>query len=395
MIRIVIIIVATLALSVTAWEQAATAWFGKFSPQLALQIRPDHPAALINVSQLAISQKKEAEFKRIARANALTALSQEPLSATALHQLGRYYAKKGEVARGRNLIMLSAALSRRDSASQLWIFEDRLKAGRSLQALQALDVLLRTEDDTRETIFRTFGSLLIDPQFRRVFIQFVGNQPPWMKEFLAFSVGTVSRPEAFAQTLAAMQPFPRRLLSDEQLGIVLVELANKAPISEVRLFYLDIPGTDPKLLTSLAPARGSNAFRFPPVGWELMSDSNGQGFGYFNENTYTIEALALPGRRATIARKVLFLKPGTYRWTGIVDNSGMRDQASAALRMLCNQGIGRWRATAFSPLRSGLNRWDFDVPTGCDAQALVIETVGSESQSDASMSVTKMTLQGI
>lgn len=392
MFRFLTITIATIAIAYASWSNAASALYSKYSPATGLRFNPNSATALINTTSNAGAAKDKMQFLRIARPHAVKALKSEPLASEALRQLGQYYALTGHVAKGRDLIELSSKLSRRDSQTQLWLAEDGLRNDRTMNALRSLDVVLRTQPNTREASFQAMGSLLGDAEFRSIFVKYMGNRPPWLKQFIEFNIQTLKQPQALSQTLTALRPFPRDLLTDATSGQLLTSLVNQAPIQYSKEFYEHIPGSDSKVLTSLSFPRPTDALRLPPFGWELLSDNNVQGFADIDGDTVSIGALATPGRRGMAARKILFLTSGNYRWTGTTDLSEMRDRATASVNVLCNVGPGRWTRLSGRDLTVGTNSIEFAVGAKCRAQLLTIETVGSESQADASMTITAMRL---
>lgn len=392
MLRLVTIIVASVAIAYAAWASAASAIYGKFAPERGLQLDPNSVTALTNTTEKAAAGKDKSAFLKIARTHSERALRRDPLARNALRQLGQYYARTGNEAKGRQLIELSSQLSRRDSTGQLWLAEDGLKNGRTTAALRAIDTVIRTQPDTHDATFRALGSLLVDPEFRGVFVDYVRKQPPWLKPFVEYNITALPNPEALSQTLLQIKPFPKHLLTDQSAGTLLTMLVNRAPIQQARDFYTRLPGSNSKALTSLAFTRPADALRFPPFGWELLSDNNVQGFGDADRDSFTIEALAMPGRRGIAARKILFLTPGSYRWSGDANVSEMRDRAVGSVALYCNKAPGTWTPLSRKDLVSGVNTADFTVDAKCAAQMLTIETLGSESQSDASMAVSAMRL---
>jgi len=390
MLRIIAIIVATIGLAYAAWANSASTLLSKFSPERGLQLNPTSAHALMNVTEKAKAKKDQSEFLKIARTNSMAALRSEPLSSRALRQLGVYFAMSGNVNKGRKLVELSASLSRRDTPGQLWLANDALNAGRFRDALQALDVVMRTQRETREVAFTALGSALADPEFRRVFVSYVSNKPSWLKPFIQFNV-SLKQPETLSRTLLQMQPLSKNIFDDRTAGALLSSLVSRSPIEEARLFYTKMPGASAQNLTSIEFARPADAFRFPPFGWEMLNDGNVQGFGRVSDGV-SIEALAVPNTSGTAARKLLFLRPGTYRWSGSADLSDMTGGGSTSVNLLCNTGPGRWDNLSRLELQPGRNQFVFTVSPGCSAQLLTIDIAGPDAQNDVSMRVESMRL---
>lgn len=390
MYRKIAIAVATLALTYAAWANSATTLFSKFAPEQGLRLDPTSAQALINVTEKASTQKDKTAFRKIARRNAIAALRSEPLASRAIRQLGLYYDVTGNRAEARKLVRLANSLSRRDPTAQLWLADDYLRAGRYRQAMAAIDVVLRTEPDTRETVSRVLGATLADPAFRQVFVSYVKNRPSWLSYFIDYNVATMQQPQWLSQALIELQPLPPAILSDTSSAVLLTALVNRAPIEEARRFYLTFPKADTRALESLSYRGPAVGLLFPPVGWELMNDGNVQGFGDSEGNSIAIEAIAAPGRRGPAARKLLFLRPGSYRWIGNADLAGLGPGAAAGVSILCNDGPGIWTPLLRREASEGQNSFDFSIVSACSAQMLVIDIIGSENQSDSNIKFSKM-----
>jgi len=391
MIRVATIIIATLAFAYASWANSATTLYSKFAPQRGLQMDPTSAQALINITEIEAAKKDKSTYNRVVRHNAVTALRSEPLASRALRQLGAYYATIGNRAEGRKLIRLAATLSHRDSAGQLWLAEDYLRGNQHEKALRAIDVVLRTEPDVREIVFRTLGASLADPEFNRVFVAYARNRPSWLGAFIEYNVATLPQPQLLSGALVQLQPLPKTILSDTSSGVLLTGLVNRAPINDARTFYLNLPHADPQALRSLTFRRPADSLLLPPIGWELMNDGNVQGFGNVDGDTVAIEGVAAPGRRGTVARKLLFLHPGSYRWIGNADLTGLGG-GTAGVSILCNRGPGDWAPIARKDLIRGRNSFDFAIASTCQAQLISIDVTGADSQSDASMEVAQMRL---
>lgn len=391
MFRIVAIVLATLGLAYAAWANSAITLFSKFSPERGLMLDPSSAQALTNVTERAGAKKNKSTFLKIARANSIAALRSEPLSSRGLRQLGTYYTMVGNVPKGRKLIEMSAQLSHRDTPGQLWLANDYLRSGKSRDALQAIDIVIRTQPQTRDVAFGALGNALVDPEFRKVFVPYVRSKPSWLKPFIQFNV-SLKQPQLLSRTLMQMQPLSPDIFDDRTAGALLSALVNRAPIEEARVFYLKMPGASAKPLTSIEFARPTDTFLFPPFGWELMNTGHVQGFGELDDGGLVIEGLAVPGRSGTVARKLLFLRSGTYRWTGDADLSGMNGGGSAGVGLLCNAGPGQWSRSSATELNAGRNQFTFTVGAACPAQLLTIDIAGADTQTDASMKIVDMRL---
>lgn len=391
MFRIAAILIATISLAYAAWANSATTLFSKFSPEMGLRLDPNSAQALMNVTDKAAAKKTNSAFLKVARANSIAALRSEPLSSRALRQLGVYYATAGDVAKGRQFVQMSSKLSRRDTPGQLWLVDDYLRNGKPRAGLQAIDIVIRTQAETREAAYAALGTALADPEFRKVFIPYVRNSPSWLKPFIQYNV-SLQRPEVLSRTLMQMMPLSQDIFDDRTASALLSALVDRAPIEDAQRLYLKLPGASAKSLTSISFARSADTFRFPPFGWEVMNNGDVQGFGDVEDGNLNIEGLAVPGRSGSAARKLLFLRPGTYRWAGNADLGEMNDGGSVSVNLLCNTGPGQWSRSSTSTIKAGRNHFLFTVPRACAAQLLTIDMTGADTQIDASMRINDMQL---
>lgn len=391
MFRIAVIFIVTLSVAFAAWANSATTLFSKFSPERGLRLDAHSAQALMNITDKAAAKTTQSAFLKVARRNSITALRSEPLSARALRQLGVYYSTTGDVAKGRKFVQMSAKLSRRDTPGQLWLVDDYLRDGQSRAGLQAIDVVIRTQPDTREAAYTALGAALADPEFREIFIPYVRNKPSWLKSFIQHNAN-MQRPELLSRTLMQMMPLPPTIFDDRIASELLGALVTRSPIEEARLFYLKLPAANTKSLTSISFDDPADSFRYPPVGWEMVNNGDVQGFSNVEGGNVSVEAMALPGRRGSAARKLLFLRPGTYRWTGDADLGGMNGGGSVTVNLLCNMGPGQWRPSSRSEIQAGRNQFLFLVNSACSAQMLTIDIAGADTQLDASMRIKDMRL---
>lgn len=394
MLRPILIVLVAIAVAYAAWFNAAAAIYSKFAPPIGLQLDPSSALALVNLAESA-AKNNPARFRKIAQGHARRAIASEPLSARALRQMGTYYSTTGDELRGGQLVRLSAMLTKRDPVGQMWLAEDALRRRDGEAALRAFDIVIRTAPEAQELSFRLLGAALADTEFRSIFAQYAKTQPDWLKPFIEYNVSTMTQPQLLSRTLVKLSPLPRATLNDAAAGALLTSLVNRAPVEDVRDFYRTLPGSNAKFLISLSFAPASEAFRLPPIGWETISGSNVQGFGNVDGKNISIEAIVMPGRSGTAARKLLFLPPGNYAWRGNADLSQMVAMGSATLSLLCNKGPGEWSSVGSSELKTGINKIAFTVPAGCDAQLLTIDLVGGDSQVDSNMVISDMALAPI
>lgn len=393
MVRFFTIAVGSLALAGVAGASAFSGWASKFRPEVALAIDSSSPNALIVVNESAWKAKDKSHFKKVAKSNAMRVLQREPLSYRALRQLGVYYVMTGAPSKGRDLVAMSTLLTRRDAIGQMWLADDSARRGRIDESMQAFDIVIRTQPDAREVAFGAMNGALADPRFRSAFVKLAADNPPWLSSFVAFSIGTSTRPADLADVLRKLRPISKSILPEKEAGSLLSRLVSEAPIENARDLYLSLPGARRAVLTSITFSNAREAFRYSPFGWEIFDNAGVQAFGSGKDANVMIEALVLPGYRGTAARKLLFLPKGAHRWTGTTTLADMSQGATAAMTLSCYRAPGRWSRAADIQLRNGVNRFDFEVPDDCRAQLLSLDLLGADNQNDSAMTLQSMQLQ--
>lgn len=393
MMRVVAIALGSIALAGVAGASAFDGWAGRFMPGAALAINRNSSDALTAANETALSSKDQAVFRKIGKSNALRILKREPLSDRALRQLGIYYWLSGQKAKGRRLVLLSTKVTRRDAQGQIWLAEDSARLGKIADALNSFDIVLRTEPDAREAAFTGINAALSDPRFRSAFVELAAKDPPWLSSFVAFAIGTSRRPSELADVLTKLRPVPKSVLPEREAGALLSRLVSEAAIADARELYLSFPDSRSTLLTSMDFRTEGEAFRYSPFGWEVFDNAGVQAFGSAKNAKIMIEAIVLPGYRGSAARKLLFLKPGTYRWTSVAALDEMAQSATAAIALSCYTGPGKWARVESFDLRSGNNGFDLTIPDKCTAQLLSLELIGADDQNDSAMTLQSMKLE--
>jgi hypothetical protein len=392
MVRFLAVAISSIILAGLAGVHALEIWGGRFVPTSVLALNERAIGALLTQTEQAWQKEDKRDFTRIAKANSLSVLEQEPLSSRALRQLGIYYSVTGDQSTAQELIALSTKLTRRDGVGQLWLAENYARTGRLDESLRAFDVLIRTHPDAREVAYRALGAALVDPDFQARFVKLARQNPPWLPSFLAFNVGESSQPSSVAAVVRALQPLPTGTLPAAETGTLLSRLVVLAPIQDARALYLSLPNARPSVLTSLSFASPKEAFLYPPFGWELFDHTGVQAFGGNDGKSASIEAVVMPGYRGVAARKLLFLPAGSYSWSGTADLSQMAPGAAARMVLSCYSKPGEWTRSGEFPLRTGANRFAIPIPGKCPAQLLSLELVGPDSQLDSAMTLGAMSL---
>ena len=77
-------------------------------------------------------------------------------------------------------------LSRRDHATQLWLIEHHLRAGRADQALAHFDIAFRTSASSRGVLFPLLANSLADDQMFGAVVGYLRRDPVWTRPFISF-----------------------------------------------------------------------------------------------------------------------------------------------------------------------------------------------------------------
>jgi|GEM_PF-2135267 len=342
-------------------------------PSAALAIDANDPVALVRDAQIRLTTGESldggpTQIFEIARRSVL----ELPINAPALRLYGLVSSANSDLAGVRGQMALSDRMSRRDSASQLWLIEDAVARNDVAGALRHYDVALRINEPTRALLYPVLTDALEEPIIRTRFLPYMDEPAPWLESFLRHAVSNTRDPRLMADLARLAGGFPKgnayASLDTDLLRRLVVENHYEDAIAHFR----KIDGADPAMLTSLQLTDASTAEAFKPVSWEPYSIDGISPILVGSETGgIELESDIEPGYVGPVARKLLALSPGRYALRAQMRAEGFGSSGSITWSLACGGGSNLLDQTVGMSGEFAVSG-GFTVPSGCPAQILTI-----------------------
>ncbi len=372
------------------------------SPNAALSIYKDDPVSLsakveiIILKGISAGQLKEvhkwSEKSFLSYALNPRALGQIALSNGAIEKSETEDGVKTKV-----ILKVAQKMSRRDMIVQLWNVEQSKSEGRISDALYQYDIGMRVNEARGIYFFPTLLSDLKDVHFRKEFAKYISRNPPWMNEFLNFSIEKGDRPDLIASLIFESGGLPKekkfRITENALLGKLFSQLGPK----EARSFYLTLKhDANVSTLMSLNFDRISTNPDRAPLSWVTMKSSNGESeFSQNNDSkSYYLRGDISPGQTESIARKLVYMPSGQYHPEIKLVNHEFGAGATALMKVSCvkPESIKQiWQGNIVTDKPMPI----LTVPNDCEAQFFDIVLYGGDNQVGAEITIKQILLNKI
>jgi hypothetical protein len=369
--------IGAVALIAACGLQAAREWLGEENPQAAVSLGLADAEALSAMAETRGADAGRPGHDAEATRYAQEALDAAPLDARALRILGLEADKAGGATRARMLMVIADRWSRRDSAAQLWLFEQAMMAGDWPNASLHADALLRRRWRLYAVLYPAMASALRDPAAVAPFAERLNAVPDWRRSFLSALAWQASDPGVAARLFLALAagPIPP---TDEDDANLIGRYVGKGDYAGARALWMRLlprgsaGAADRVYNGDFRPAPGA-----APFNWRLT-----QSEGVTTETVpaadgaRALHVLAPAAKNTAAAEELISLPPGTYRLIG-----------SALVEPGLTGDLFAWRVscvaqpdTPIADVRqsSGSIGWrpfsaDFQVGQGCVAQWLRLQ----------------------
>lgn len=364
-------------------------------PGLALRFAPYNADALASAARRAIVPDASPADLAASEATARAALARSPVLASALTSIGLIADLKGDRPKAKQLLRSSAALTRRDLPTRLWLIEEAVTRGEVDEALHHYDIALRTSLRAPEILFPRLGDALSDPVIAHAVGRLFETRPPWMGAFIHHIIMTVPAPEALGDIVANLHPV--QTYGGQNLDKLLVE--NFIGYGKLRSARAVGIGTVPAAARSQLVVDPSfvNDIGLPPINWALTIDKD-----------LVAERSPIGGRPGLVvtvntesdaiaASQILALPPGTYRLASEQVESSWTAQESPYWTVSCggtqNQQIGVLELAPESRLSEGR----FVVLEGgdCNGQWLRLHARPTENREARTVHIAKVQIDRV
>jgi hypothetical protein len=270
----------------------------------------------------------------------------------------------------------------------MWFLRYYASEGDVPGMIQEFDLALRTSSENWSQFFALLISASKEPSIARELSKRLSRQPKWGPQFLAQLVeSTTDLPTAVA--IAKGHLNPKDPLEQPIVANLIERLANGGYPNLAWQEYSEVSRA-----TSAAVRGGDfeHIGPYPPIDWQLADQPDLSAYRQSSSSSSGGNALfmaASNGRSGDVARQLLHLAPGRYRFTAKAGDLPVDPLDRPAIRVSCIQPSATRDLFELRPLgRSGgivQLKEAFSIPSGCDWQWLTISLSGEGPSSDASM----------
>lgn len=371
------------------------------APAVAISAAPNDGRVLANYSQMLVqrAQSQQAQGQKVpfpaVAGDARKALRHEPLNSIALRLLALDAENKGDIAAAGKLIALSERVTRRDGGTQLWLIMASSQTNDVAQVIRHCDILLRTQPDAMSSLAPILNRAIEDRAFRTAMRPYLRRPSPWLPDYLNFAAGNATSPRAVSAMFRMAGGVPESKVRQETESILLARLIDADAADEALRFFPLMKGARPEIAARADFSVATTDPRFAPVAWEALSpDTMVATFDQEGDGRLSLNVVASSGVRGVVARKLLTLGPGSYRFSQNIALATAGDRHAAALwRLSCLSSTGRQNLWQTSGTWRGAGRYSLDGPTiaaSCPIQMLELEVAGGLAGDGVELSIASL-----
>lgn len=323
------------------------------------------------------------------RDHAARSLARQPVNPVAARLLGFVAAQNGRLTEAERLVGFAERMSRRDLPTQLWLIESNVQRGDIPAVLLHYDRALRTNRRARNTLFPVLGAAADEPAVRAPLARFLAHRPQWWRPFMDSYVPK-------AQSSASLFAFARALRMDRppsfdpwMLQAIEKRLVELTAYASSAALYNAAHGLPPGDRTPLRNGNFEQPGSWDPFDWNLVDEENLSAVRQANpvrDRGNALFLLASNGRGGDLAAQLTLLAPGRYVLAAEVGGVSGDPLAYPQLIVRCARDGREILRQSFPPASETGRPWRlaFAVPTGCDAQRVVLRAASALDQSTAS-----------
>ncbi len=324
--------------------------------QVSLVVDPADSMALAAKADAIFLANKDPVTARRVQQLARASLESQPLNARALRLMGYTDQVLSAKPKSQQLIGLATQASRRELGAQMWLIEQRVARNDAVGALRHYDLALRTNAAIQVPLYTQLTLGIEIPVIRSALTPYVKAETPWIRPFLTHAIWYSANPLSIVAVVNAAGGMPKAKPFRETEILLLSQLVGKQQLAVAREFYLGLPNAKPGVLTSLTFVRESADLRNQALGWQLVQGASVGSAWSGNSEQQTLSIYANSGERGLVARKLLFLKPGSYRVGAKFGQSIMPESSSVQLTFYCaNADNNDWAKRFTSAANRGGN----------------------------------------
>ena len=303
-------------------------------PELALRAAPFDARANANRAAALIERQQGRPVVREAGDQARLALVRDPTAVIAVRTLALLAALTKNEPKAEQLFNYSAMLSRRDLPTQLWLIEEKVKAGDIDGALRQYDVALRTSHTRGARLFPIMIAASADPVIAARLNVLLREKPNWWRAFVVQFVTEAKRPESI---LAVTRGLLSRAVPEER-DIIAAALRRLVDQRRYDLAWQMYGAGSPAGQTGFVRnGEFEQEGHYPPIDWALVDEPDFSARREPHEagRGFVLALNAGSGRGGRAAVQLLRLPPGNYALTAEVGNVGADVSARPYVTLTC------------------------------------------------------------
>lgn len=382
LVRVVAIGVVATVVMLVAFRVSVAGVFREANPTFGRAVAPNDAGAGASQAALILSTARDQRSRELARELATQTLQRDPTSVVAFRTLALVADASGDTRQAVRLFSISQRMSYRDRLTHIWLIGEFQRRGDIANMVRQFDLAMRTSRRSWEALLPILATATADRRSVAPLRALLVSKPDW---WLSFSETLASRapdPQtAVALTNGLLDPAipqERRILvaliarsiDEEQFPLAWHVYAQArrrldAPISGALLRNGDFEAVDD----------------FPPIDWALQSDPELTAIREPRPDSGSgtiLSLVAADGRTGEVARQLLLLSPGSYRFrveAGAIP-SGPIDRPQFVIT--CADRADGQQLLEIRPQNAGQSivSGRFSVPNACPAQWISVRLSG-------------------
>lgn len=226
--------------------------------------------------------------------------------------------KEGKRAASLRRAELASRLSRRDFGAQILLIEADIRRDDVRSAVGRYDLALRSgvsaQGGPSTILFPLLTAALTEPEVRDALKPYIRKRPHWTYPMLSHALSDSKNAEFVAELISESGGLQEGRVFRQVEASVIQSLVSQFKLESARKFYLSLKGSRAETLSSPRFVRfGVDEFRAPITWSELqMPESEGRFITSGQNKDLKLSGYSATDGRHAIARKFLFLEPGSY-----------------------------------------------------------------------------------
>lgn len=350
----------------------------------AIRFAPTSPLVLRRAAEAELAAGRNDNAANLAR----DALGRSPFDVRALRVVGLTEARAQREASADDILTLAGNWSLRDDPAHAWLVEHRLRQGDYASAFAHADTLVRRRQDLQPQVFRLFTAAgTQDPERSLpVIASLLAAAPPWRTAYLSSLKQTPQELQLSANLAVLLQTGPTPL-TNVQLERLYRSLLGKRQFQALETVRarLNRPASG-KALTNggFDDAEAPHPFQWrlfqkAGIGAEIVADD-------LNPSNTALRVNYDGYAVGRIVEQLTTLPPGSHLFTADVRSEAGDPDARLAWTLTCVAGGRAITSIPVVARDAAQSKWTtlsgrFQVPEGCAAQWLTLETRGGDRRS--------------